>query len=147
LVEKFALDTEADRVLNDWPNFVERMAATALRDCKDTASLCFIIYRDPFFHTRFSEIRCSARISLTIPLSTLQHGQREFFSPQMDQNPHPNRLSNETLSAHFNISINHGLVGDAELKLVTQKWLGRKERRTLSKRAIKQPRTLESRRV
>jgi len=73
--------------------------------------------------------------------------RESFLVLKWIKTPHPNRLSNETLSAHFNISFNHALVGDAELKLVTQKWLGRKERRTLSKRAIKQPRTLESRRV
>jgi len=55
---------EADKVLR----FVEHMATTALKACKDPASLCSIVYRGPFFHTRFPEIHCSGRISLTICL-------------------------------------------------------------------------------
>jgi len=60
---------------------------------------------------------------------------------------HRNRLLNEILFALLNISINHALVGDAEVQTAAQKWSGWKERRTLSKRGIKNLYGLESRRV
>ena len=49
------------------------------------------------------------------------------------------------LSALLHISINHALVGDEEIQAAAQKLLGRKERRTVSKRDLKNLRVVESR--
>jgi len=46
-----------------------------------------------------------------------------------------------------NISINHVLVGDEEIQIVAQKWLGRKERRTIPMPGMKKVRVVESRRA
>jgi len=56
------------------------MATTAMKDCKDAASLCSMLCIDPFVYTGFPEIRCVSEIALTIPLSTARGHELVFHS-------------------------------------------------------------------
>ena len=106
--------------------------------------ICSIVCRDPFFHTRFPEIRYIPQVALTIPLSTTWR-ERGFSFLKRIKTSHRNRFLNETFSALLHISINHALVGDEEIQSAAQKLLGGKERRIVSKRGLKNLRVVESR--
>ena len=138
LVETFgSVVGEADKVLNDWPSFVEHMVTTAPKDCENAASLCSILCRDLFLSHKISKnsLHCSNWLTVPLPAAWSERGF-SFF--KRTRTSHFNWILNENLSALLNISINYALVSDAKwAQLDAQKWLWRDERRTISKRDTK----------
>ena len=119
-------------ILNAYQLLKDHMIGTPFYHCKDAGDVCKLISKDNFYTMLSPELQKLANIALTIPLSTAWP-ERGFSTLSRVKTKHRNRLSDSTLSAAINISMNEPPELSEDDALTNAKaWLNKKERREVN---------------